>query len=818
MFPLNRRSFVVHLLVALAACRNDPPEPSDTGVTEPPQPTEVTCDATLVRPAAGVCGVASEGTSGRLFRGTVLGDTIYRNGGVLVSDDGQIQCVGCDCETDSATVIDCPDGVVSPGLINPHDHITFANNAPHVPGTVRYDHRHEWRIGADERPRIEYNSNASSDVVSFAELRFVMSGTTSTAGAGGAAGLVRNLDTTNLEGLPVLPVDTDTFPLDDASGTLNTEGCDYGSSPTTESDIAGIHGYLPHVAEGIGLEAHNEFVCTSDNTVPGGHDLVESQTAIVHAIGMRADNFRLMQEEFASVIWSPRSNLMLYGDTARVTMIDALGVPIALGTDWMPSGSMNLLRELRCADEFNQTYLAGHFSDVDLWRMVTENAAFATGMQDVIGILAPGRVADIAIFDASERSDFRAVIGAGVEDVVLVLRGGEVLYGDAALLDEPAIGGSACEPLDVCQSAKKLCVAQDLGGSTTLASVREAGETYYPLFFCNDEIPTDEPTCVPWRPEYPDGITAADADGDGVDDGRDMCPTVFDPVRPVDEGAQADADVDGLGDACDRCPLDPGEACTAPQADDVDGDGVLNGADLCPEAADSAQADGDGDGLGDACDPCPDAVGAACALVDIATVRDPSAPGHPPLGTLVSVHGWVTAVRSDGAGFTVQDALDPFSGIFVYTSQDADVAVGNEVSVDGISDDYFGHSEITTPTVTVLDAGTSPKFAPIELDSTVLSTEATAEPYESMLVSLGAGTVTVLNADAPMDFDEFSVATTGDSDLRVNDQFFAELDNVCPIGAAFTDITGVLNYSFSNYKLEPRSDADLAFTDCDPTP
>ncbi len=27
----------------------------------------------------------------------------------------------------------------------------------------------------------------------------------------------------------------------------------------------------------------------------------------------------------------------------------------ALGTDWMPTGSMNLLRELRCADQFNTT-------------------------------------------------------------------------------------------------------------------------------------------------------------------------------------------------------------------------------------------------------------------------------------------------------------------------------------------------------------------------------------------------------------------------------------------------------------------------------
>ena len=37
----------------------------------------------------------------------------------------------------------------------------------------------------------------------------------------------------------------------------------------------------------------------------------------------------------------------------RCTALRRLGVNIALGTDWLPSGSMNLLRELACADSLN---------------------------------------------------------------------------------------------------------------------------------------------------------------------------------------------------------------------------------------------------------------------------------------------------------------------------------------------------------------------------------------------------------------------------------------------------------------------------------
>ena len=44
--------------------------------------------------------------------------------------------------------------------------------------------------------------------------------------------------------------------------------------------------------------------------------------------------------------------------------------------------------------------------------------------------------------------------------------------------------------------------------------------------------------------EY-NGVTATDADGDGVEDAQDNCPSVFNPIRPVDGGVQADHDSDG---------------------------------------------------------------------------------------------------------------------------------------------------------------------------------------------------------------------------------------------------------------------------------
>jgi imidazolonepropionase-like amidohydrolase len=767
----------------------------------PPTYGEIDCPGTIPAASTGTCEVGTAGTSGFVLRGTVLGpDRLYRDGSVFVDSSGVIQCVGCDCATTpgyaSASIVNCGEGVISPGLINPHDHITFANNPPIPVGTTRYDHRHEWRIGAGPtKPAIDYNGGAQANVVRGAELRFVMSGATSAASAGGQAGMLRNVDSASqLQGLAAQAADSDTFPLGDANGTRRTNDCNYGSNRTTASDIAGLDGYLPHISEGINLEARNEFVCTSSTNaqVSGANDVVAPQTAIVHAVGMRPEDFVKVRDDYAAVVWSPRSNVSLYGNTAPVTLIDRMAIPIALGTDWMPSGSMNILRELRCADELNQEYFGLHFSDLELWRMVTENAAMATGTSHVIGSLRPGYVADIAVFDASQRTDFRAVIGAGVEDVALVLRGGLVLYGDAAVVASSTFGGGTCETLDVCGTQKRACVQRETG--QPLATVRSAVEAFYPLFYCNDTTPTDEPSCVPYRATYQDGITATDGDGDGIPDATDLCPEIFDPIRPMDGGAQGDADGDDIGDACDPCPLDQGIVCEITRvAADVDGDGVLNAVDDCPE---------------------PGARQCPVTPIPIATIRNPNAPGHPAEGTTVAIVGHVTGIA--GNGFSVQDSSNPWSGIFVFTnSAPTGVAIGNEVQVVGTYDEFFDYSEITGPTTTVLDAGTTLPYTPIDVaNPSTLTTAATAEPYESMLVRVSTVAITTQNADGAQDFDEF-VVTGG---LRVNDGFHAPIDNQCAVGSTFTSITGLLAYSFSNYKLEPRGAADFVGASCNPIP
>lgn len=791
---------------------------STGGGGEGPGDVEVVdCQATLPAPTGGsACAVSGDPANGIVLRGTVLApDQIFRTGSVVVDENGRIACVGCDCDSGEAAVVSCPDSVISPGLINTHDHITYANNPPKGHGDVRYDHRHQWRKGTDGLPAIDYASGASADVVRFAELRFVMSGATSTAGSGGQVGLLRNVDTAGkLEDAPMPVADFDTFPLGDSSGKRLETGCDYGSSMRTSEDIDGLEGYLPHIAEGVGKDARNEFLCLNQ----GENDVIQRQTSIIHGIALTPADAKAMRDDGATLIWSARTNVDLYGATAPVTMLAQMGVPIALGTDWMPSGSMNMQRELACVNYLNEVHYNGYFSDADFWRMVTTNAGFAVGGPNAIGMLKRGYLADISVFDASNNGDHAAVTRSGAADVQLVLRGGELLYGDATVVD--ALGGDDCEELDVCGQERRACVARDLDDASTLSKVRAAGEAIYPLFFC--DTPTDEPSCVPFRPEYAAGVTADDSDGDGIANASDNCPSVFNPARLVDEGSQPDADSDGVGDDCDECPLDA--SCTPPHANDLDDDGIPNGSDNCPEDANPSQEDADDDAHGDVCDACEDPNwGPDACVATVEAIRDPSNPTHPSVGAIVTIQNMiVTAVRPNAGGsrgFYVQnDTLQPFTGIFVFTAGEAPgVSVGDVVDITGSYEEYSGLSEITSPVVTLVGTGDLP-FDPILATSSELADGgAKAEQYESMLVEVHDVAITVQNPDGASDYDEFEVTGGLRVDDAITDGKVGEgLDNLCDVGAAFSLIRGIQAESFGHYKILPRSAADVTFDACDP--
>jgi cysteine-rich repeat protein len=819
----------------------------ESNCTLPPNPI-TQCASLPAVPDGATCAVTKTGTNGaRLFQGVVLKDSGALNGGqVLVDAQGLIQCSACDCSAEAAaadaTVISCPQGVISPGLINAHDHITFQGPPRENPSDERYEHRNDWRRGNDGHTRI-VNNGSNNILITWGELRQVMAGTTSVAGSGGQPGLLRNLDkdsvTTsggNQLGLDEPALQYQTFPLGDSNGVEVTSGCGYPGIDSP-SVIPLNSAYFPHVGEGIEESAHNEFRCVS-STANGGEDLFKPQTAIIHGIAVTAEEIGLMASKGTDLIWSPRSNLSLYGDTAMVSAYKQMGVTIALGTDWVASGSMNMLRELQCADYMNATYYARTFTDEQLWRMVTASAADITETQEKLGRLEKGKVADLAIFRLRTfaTSPHRAVITSNSEDVVLTMRGGKTLYGDQPLV--AALGQGGCEALDVCGAQKVLCVSDEIGQTYTALQTTNANA--YPLFFCN-QAPQNEPVCAPQRTStnasfpasvnksnaYSGARSDTDKDGDGIADERDNCPILFNPIRPMDNGAQADTDKDGVGDACDVCPLAAGStSCTVPPAEDEDADGRKDWLDNCPYAANADQADSDGDGKGDACDPCATAnPGAKACAVSIYDVKKPVDGVHKLVSQSVTLADvLVTAVGTNGfflqahPSETARYQGPDYSGLFVYTGTKPTVAAGDRISITSATvADFFGQIELTDPSITKHSSG-NPLPPPVAVSPAEVRTGGPrAAALEGVLVQLN--NVYVTKQEPPLaggdraPTNEFVVDTTAGTDgeamgVRINDYFYVAA-TLPTVGTKFRLVRGVLDYRNGNSKVEPRGANDF---------
>lgn len=217
-------------------------------------------------------------------------------------------------------------------------------------------------------------------------------------------------------------------------------------------------------------------------------------------------------------------------------------------------------------------------------------------------------------------------------------------------------------------------------------------------------------------------------------------------------------------------------------------------------------------------------------------------------GYEVTVSGQVSAdttdIQGDGANIGpqvyIQNGTGPWSGIQIFGVEANDVRRGDILKVTGIVNESFGVTRIGT-----LDQGVTIETSLADnfegVQPTVISTSEInalgdgllpAESYEGVLVKLENVTVVNDNADGESgpdmgsggnrNFGEMFVADTSNVQMRVevqdgthdyNNFWDTSLENKgirIETGNTFESITGILFYSFSNYKLVPRKNDDFA--------
>lgn len=769
------------------------------------------------------------------LRGTVwTGDVTLSDGEVFVSaTTGKILCVANDCSStpgaDKATVL-CTDGIITPGLINPHDHGTY-NHLPRWQHTKKYGDRYQWQADASYRAfklsqQTTY-AKAKCEVVKWTELREIVAGTTSIQGVTSsvptcAKGLVRDLDDTHgASGLSGYAIDTQVTKI---AGTVASDAATWAAGLKNGTSS----GLILHLGEGIDAASTKEWYTLVDKglALPG--------VALIHATGLGGAELADALQVGVKLIWSPQSNLDLYGDTTKIPTALNLGLTVALGPDWTPSGSMNLLDEMKCAKRLSDKRWGGMLTDDILLHMVTTEAAKALGAQADIGRLATGYLADIAVFSGDRGHPAAAVVAARPETVKLVLIAGKPVFGDEALI--AALTPQNCESFDACGVKKSICQKDPTltSGTEGVADIEAllkktladakisdaAGKTppgpayayayeLWPLFKCGAEadalIKCDVSGAEP---------SAGDLDGDGQANAADNCPNVWNPD-------QNDLDGDKSGDACDVCPIAPGTTtCPKPGPDDLDGDGIANAADNCPTIANANQADTDTDGHGDLCDPCPKLVNpgnAPCPVLpaDVTEINQNLGNGvagqQVKTGTLA-----VTAYKAakSGTPATVWAQMQPtvlYGGLEMQlASTQKGPQIGQLLTAIGVVSDLSGRRILTN--TTLQNVGGIAPVTPLPVEVTVLTDQAQSPAYRAMLVEVRDVTVTSQNADADpakptQDFGEILLNDA----LRVDDFFITWTTDMArpAVNDAFQWIRGLVIYTFGNDKLIPRSPADF---------
>jgi cytosine/adenosine deaminase-related metal-dependent hydrolase len=312
------------------------------------------------------------------------------------------------------------EGVILPGLVDLHGHPEYNVFAPWEPPTT-YANRGAWRASPEYEKLVKrpYARFRAADLVPaltrYSEIRALVGGVTAVQGAAVSAQV--------LEEALVRNVDRRIFGQHRGRSIVDLDSVSEDALQTLHTDLAkqAIDAIFIHLAEGVDAQSSAEFELLKSK------GLLVPQTVVIHGTALTDDQLQELASAGAKLVWSPQSNLRLYAATTPVERARRLKIPVALGADWVPSGSLSTLDELRVAR--HQLALQGAADDPRaLVGMVTWDAAAVAGLAGRLGDLQPGMPADVCVLERCSDDPWESVLRAKPSDVQLVTIGGNLVY------------------------------------------------------------------------------------------------------------------------------------------------------------------------------------------------------------------------------------------------------------------------------------------------------------------------------------------------------------------------------------------------------
>lgn len=348
-------------------------------------------------------------------------------------------------------------GTVFPGLIELHNHLPY-DVLQLWPVPRLYTNRDQWSSVASYKQRISApmrwlgaDPDGVPAIVRYVEMRALLGGTTTSQGVALAKspgiishfrGLVRNVESTRDPTLPAAATHIADVEATDAEHFL--------------ARISGRQKLILHLSEGTDEAAHDAFTALH---LPDGRWAITPNLVAIHCLALGRADFDVLAGHGGSMVWSPLSNLLLYGRTAEVGAAIAAGVPVALGSDWAPSGSKNVLGELKVA-RIAADAAAVSIPDEALVRMVTTTPARMLGWQDQVGSLEKGRRADLLVVAGTGGEPYAHLLTATEADLRLVMINGVARVGTPGLMRRLLPHTDTMETVQVARRHRMVNLAQ----------------------------------------------------------------------------------------------------------------------------------------------------------------------------------------------------------------------------------------------------------------------------------------------------------------------------------------------------------------------
>jgi cytosine/adenosine deaminase-related metal-dependent hydrolase len=186
--------------------------------------------------------------------------------------------------------------------------------------------------------------------------------------------------------------------------------------------------FITHLAEGFDEESMHSVETLEKLGILDKHCL------LVHCIALSDGDIEKAARAGVSVSWCGFSNKFMFNVTAKIRKMFKAGINVTIGTDSAASGSYNFLEELRYDRRLYRAMYGEDLPAETIFRMITINAARAFWMEDRIGSLEAGKLADLLVLKARENNPYENLVNASMQDIELLTLEGTPILGELRFL------------------------------------------------------------------------------------------------------------------------------------------------------------------------------------------------------------------------------------------------------------------------------------------------------------------------------------------------------------------------------------------------